>query len=273
MIQVYNAQTSLESISKEIDHIQYQALSDNEGAMQKFYYANRSTMAIATSLTNKQTSLTLCGLSGEGGGIGALDILGEGGGIVAVDMSEGISYYINHYNSREGGTHSRERAYSVRAGNLPEDQAWPLQTDTWETDPWEPTLGDDLAFDEVESRPVTVGKVPAKHYVNSDAPLHEWMGLGVHTGFHEEYLLEELRLECRVISTTTYKNDYIAAKIAMDRIFCASIVVYQGTHIILYILLSKSLIASNCYVASGIQLPYIILKVPAQNGFWSSSSF
>ncbi|KAG1740907.1 hypothetical protein EDB19DRAFT_1895242 [Suillus lakei] len=75
----------------------------------------------------------------------------------------------------------------VRAGNLLEDQAWPLQTDTWETDPWEPTLGDDLAFNEV----------PAKRYANSDTPLHEWMGLGVHTGFCEEYLLEELHLEGR----------------------------------------------------------------------------
>lgn len=55
----------------------------------------------------------------------------------------------------------------LRAGNLPEDRALPLQTDTWEADPWEPTLGDDLAFDEVESRPVTVGKVPAKRYAHS----------------------------------------------------------------------------------------------------------
>ncbi|KAG2047693.1 hypothetical protein BDR06DRAFT_985080 [Suillus hirtellus] len=91
----------------------------------------------------------------------------------------------------------------VKAGNLPEDQAWPLQTDTWETDPWEPTLGDDLAFDEVESQPITVGKVPVKCYANLDTPLHEWMGLSTHTGFHEEYLLEELCLEGHGTLATT----------------------------------------------------------------------
>ncbi|KAG1907608.1 uncharacterized protein F5891DRAFT_1124516 [Suillus fuscotomentosus] len=112
---------------------------------------------------------------------------------------------------RYRGAQARERAriYIVKRGKvapcigIAAGSARSDTTNTWETDPWEPTLGDDLAFNEVESRPVTVGKVPAKRYVNSDAPLHEWMGLGTHTRFHEEYLLEELRLEgCGTLAMT-----------------------------------------------------------------------
>ncbi|KAG2126618.1 hypothetical protein DEU56DRAFT_872880 [Suillus clintonianus] len=79
-----------------------------------------------------------------------------------------------------------------RAGDGVEHQ-FPLQTDTWES-----TLGDYFVFDnDVEPQPVMVVKAPAKRYANSDAPLHEWMGVKEHVGFREEYLLEELRLEGR----------------------------------------------------------------------------
>ncbi|KAG1907620.1 uncharacterized protein F5891DRAFT_1180643 [Suillus fuscotomentosus] len=60
-----------------------------------------------------------------------------------------------------------------KAGDGLEDQLEPLQMDNWE-----PTLGDDFVFDdEIEPQPIMVVKVPAKHYANSDAPLHEWMGI------------------------------------------------------------------------------------------------
>ncbi|KAG1789262.1 uncharacterized protein HD556DRAFT_1433768 [Suillus plorans] len=86
-----------------------------------------------------------------------------------------------------------------KAGDGLEDQLEPLQMDNWE-----PTLGDDFVFDdEIEPQPVMVVKVPAKRYANSDAPLHEWMGVNERVGFCEEYLLKELRLEGRGSLTTT----------------------------------------------------------------------
>ncbi|KAG2101825.1 uncharacterized protein F5147DRAFT_746912 [Suillus discolor] len=106
----------------------------------------------------------------------------------------------------------------VRAKNLLEDQAGALQTDNWE-----PTLDNDLVFDDevesppVESRPITVANTLAKCYTNSDAPLHKWMGISGRTGFREEYLLEELRLEghCSLATTLRKWNGTYFERIAL----------------------------------------------------------